>query len=767
MIRRISLLRNIGQFDSVDAAATIPLARLVLIYAENGRGKTTLAAVLRSLATGDPLPITERRRLAAAHPPHVVLDCDGGPPDAMFQNGTWNRTLPSLALFDDVFVDANIHSGLAVDARHRQNLHELVLGAQGVAVSRRIQELVSRVEEHNRALRERASAITDAVREGFSIEEFCALPALAGVDAEIAATERALAAAREQSAVRASPHFNTLVLPGFDTAAIERILSRSLRDLDATAEAQVRSHVASLGAGGEQWLADGMRRLPQQGRDDACPFCVQNLTSSTLIAHYRAYFSAAYAALKAEVAEALERVRRTHAGDVPAGFERAVRVAGEGRAFWFRFCDVPEVRLDTAAVVRTWTAAREVVIAALSAKQAAPLESHALDRQAREAIAAFDAVRQQVSNLSDALVASNDRIRVVQEQASGANAQTIERDLARLRATKSRYAREIAVLCAAYRSEKEAKARTEGEREEARAALEHYRTNAFSASQTAINVFLRRFNAGFRLDSVTSTRTRGGPACSYNVVINDTPVSVGGGATAEGEPSFRNTLSSGDRNTLALAFFFASLDQHPNLADSVVVIDDPISSLDDHRSLTTVQEVRRLAERAGQVIVMSHDKRFLCRIWNRTDSTIRSALEIVRDGNGSRLRSWDVARDSVTEHDRRDLRLREFVDSGGDGVDSREIARAIRPHLEAFLRVACPAQFPPGTLLGPFLGFCRQRVGQPNEILDQDATQELDELTEYANRFHHNTNPAWETEMINDGELRSFVERALAFARRT
>ena len=766
MIRRILLLRNIGQFDSVDAAATILLARLVLIYAENGRGKTTLAAVLRSLATGDPIPITERRRLAAAHPPHAVLDCDGGPSDAMFQNGIWNRTLPRLALFDDVFVDANIHSGLAVDARHRQNLHELVLGAQGVALSRRIQELVSRIEEHNRALRERASAITEAVREGFSVDDFCALSELTGLDAEIEATERALAAAREQSAVWASPLFETLVLPAFDTEAIERILSRSLQDLDATAESQVRSHVARLGAGGEQWLADGMRRLLRGGGDDTCPFCAQDLTASALIVHYRAYFSAAYAALKAEVAEALERVRRTHAGDVPAGFERAVRVAGERRAFWSRFCAVPEVRLDTAAVVRAWTAAREVVIAALSAKQAAPLESRALDQQVREATAAFDALRHEVSGLSDALVASNDRIRVVQEQAAGANVQMIERDLARLRATRNRHTRETAALCTAYLSEKEAKARTEGEREVARSALEQYRTNAFPASQSAINVYLRRFNAGFRLDSVTSTSTRGGPACTYNVVINDTPVSVGGGSTEEGEPAFRNTLSSGDRNTLALAFFFASLDQNQNLADAVVVIDDPISSLDDHRSLTTVQEVRRLSERAGQVIVLSHDKRFLCRIWNGADSTIRSALEIVRDGNGSTVRPWNVAQDSFTEHDLRDARLREFVDSGSTGADPRETARAIRPHLEAFCRVACPAHFPPGTLLGPFLGLCHQRVGQLNEILNQDATQELGELTEYANRFHHDTNPAWETEMINDVELRSFVERALAFARR-
>lgn len=764
MIRRIRLLRNIGQFDSVDAAATIVLGRVVLVYAENGRGKTTLAAILRSLATGDPIPITERRRLAAAHPPHVVLDCEGGPPDAMFQDGRWNRTLPQLVVFDDVFVDANIHSGLVVDTHHRQNLHELVLGARGVELSRRIQELVSRTEDHNKVLRERVTAIAEGVRLGFSVDDFCALPVLQGVDAEIEATERTLAAAREQNAVRTTALFESIVLPSFDTAAIDGILGRSLGDLDAAAEARVRAHVATLGAGGEQWLADGMHRVAREGVEGACPFCAQDLTGSGLIAHYRAYFSAAYRELKVGIAEALEGIRRAHSGDVHAGFERAVRVAGERRAFWSRFCDNPEIQLDTARVVRTWNAARHAVIAALSAKQASPLERQSLDQQAREAIASYDALRQEVSRLSHALLAANERIRVVQEQAAGANPGTIAGDLARLRATRNRHAPEIAALCTAYLEEKEAKAQTERERAQARAALDEYRANAFPASQTAINVYLRRFNAGFRLDRVTSTPTRGGPACTYNVVINDRPVPIAGGTPDEGEPSFRNTLSSGDRNTLALTFFFAALDQDPDLATTVVVIDDPISSLDDHRSLTTVQEVRRLAERAGQVIVLSHGKRFLCRIWNGADPTTRTALQIVRDGQGSTLRPWDVVQDSITEHDRRHVRLGEFVERGTG--DQREIARDIRPHLEAFLRVAFPEHVPPGMLLGPFLELCRQRVGQPNEILSQTATPELGELKEYSNRFHHDTNPAWETEVINDAELRSFVERALAFARR-
>jgi wobble nucleotide-excising tRNase len=58
-------------FDSVSTGANISLAPITLIYAENGRGKTTLAAILRSLATGDPVPIEER--LATQSATHMML----------------------------------------------------------------------------------------------------------------------------------------------------------------------------------------------------------------------------------------------------------------------------------------------------------------------------------------------------------------------------------------------------------------------------------------------------------------------------------------------------------------------------------------------------------------------------------------------------------------------------------------------------------------------------------------------------------------------
>jgi len=79
---------------------------------------------------------------------------------------------------------------------------------------------------------------------------------------------------------------------------------------------------------------------------------------------------------------------------------------------------------------------------------------------------------------------------------------------------------------------------------------------------------------------------------------------------------------------------------------------------------------------------------------------------------------------------------------------------------------AWPEHFSPGTLLGFFRAICSQRIGTPQEILPVQLTHELNDLTEYANKFHHDTHPAWATEIINDGELRGFVRRALSFAKR-
>lgn len=761
-IEHFQLLRNVGQFDSVTSGAQIPLTRLSLLYAENGRGKTTIATILRSLSTGEPGLIDERRRLGSANPPHVVVSSTGAP--FMFQNNAWSAPHPHVVVFDDAFVAANVCSGITIETAHKQNLHELILGAQGVALNTTLQGHVVKVEEHNRALRLKGDAIPAAARGTLTVDAFCSVVADPAIDAKIETAQRNLSAARSADAIRLRPALAALSLPAFDLDALNALLARNLPHLEADAAARVRAHLRSLGRGGETWVGDGMARIPGASAGHAgeiCPFCAQDLGAAPLIRHYQAYFSNAYEALKNAITEVGQGINTTHGGDVPAAFERAVRVAIEGREFWRPFTDIPDIDVDTAAIVRAWGAARDAVLTILRAKAAAPLEQAVLSPETLAAVAAYDTHRTKIAELSAALLARNAPIAIVKEKAAGANVATLAADLAKLAAIKARHEPAVAALCDDYLGEKAAKKVTEGLRDQARGALDQYRQNIFPAYEAAINEYLGRFNAGFRLRSVTSVNNRGGSSASYSVLINNVAVAL----TADGGPSFKNTLSAGDRNTLALAFFFASLDQDAQLAQKVVVIDDPMTSLDEHRLLTTIQEMQRLYGRVSQMLVLSHSKPFLCAIWEGADKVTRSAIRITRDGAGSTLAVWDVRQDCITEHDRRHELVREYI-GAGNPANERAVAAALRPILEAFMRVAHPATFPPGALLGPFIGICQQRHGQPNEVLSPAHTVELRALLDYANRFHHDTNLAWETAAINDQELLGFANRTLAFASR-
>jgi wobble nucleotide-excising tRNase len=172
-------------------------------------------------------------------------------------------------------------------------------------------------------------------------------------------------------------------------------------------------------------------------------------------------------------------------------------------------------------------------------------------------------------------------------------------------------------LCQAYLDEKNAKQTTETKKTNAQQALNNYRAAVIPNSQTEINTYPARLGAAFTVVRIESQPTGGRPSCVYRLVINGHEVPVGAGPVPAAGHTFKTTLSAGDRNTLALAFFLATLDQDGQRTNKVVVLDDPMSSLDKHRTLQTIFEIRQLPPNVVQVIVMSHDEYFLFEIYDR------------------------------------------------------------------------------------------------------------------------------------------------------
>lgn len=760
MINRIDLIRNVTQFDSVQPPIGVDFKKLTLIYAENGRGKTSLSAIFRSLSSGEPVPIQERSRLGSPHGPHVVIQSDILNGQFVFQNNSWNHTYPLISVFDDVFVADNVYSGLEVQANHKQNLHEFILGSRGVALARRVDELTTQIAELNGQISQSGSRITTALRGHLTVDQFCELAAHPNIDQEIEEVERQIAALSHAREIADIATFQQFALPAFNLEHIQIILSSSLENIDQTALSRVTEHFTQIGERGEQWVAEGINReiRPAGASTANCPYCAQNLGGSVIVRHYRSYFSQEYSNLKRTISDTHRSLSSTLSGDSLAGFLHQIQDIQAKIRFWNQFCHVPELNLDLHTIQASWQNARDSLVDVLETKRSSPLERLELTDVILDAVTQYLQFVAHVTSLNQQFQDANNDILQVKRNTSQADLAALNTRLNELRITQTRFQADENRLCETYLRYKQEKVCLEELKIQARTNLDNYRAAAFPTFQAHINNYLGRFNAGFEIVNVQPSNAAGRPSSIYKIRINNTDVSLTGVA---GTPSFRNTLSSGDRNSLTLAFFLASLDQEPDLANKIVFLDDVVTSLDEHRKLVTAEEIGRLLQKVSQVVVLSHNKSFLCEIWNTLHSPDVSTLQITRAQNGSSITFWDPTTDSVTQQDRSIATLIEYRDNNQG--DLRQVAETIRYALEGYIRAKFPNHFPPGSLLGTFVNLSVHRIDQATAILNRDRTEELAQLIDYANRFHHDTNHNWRNELPTDGELLGFVRRTLSF----
>ena len=139
MLEKIVQIKSIGRFRDYAASGDVTFRKLTLVYADNGRGKTTFCAILRSLQSGQAELIRERKTLAATDPEFVDIRLNGA--NYQFTNNAWTLTHPDVAIFDPVFVNDNVYSGDYVEHEHKKNLYRVIVGDKGVRLAKQIEDL--------------------------------------------------------------------------------------------------------------------------------------------------------------------------------------------------------------------------------------------------------------------------------------------------------------------------------------------------------------------------------------------------------------------------------------------------------------------------------------------------------------------------------------------------------------------------------------------------------------------------------------------------
>lgn len=262
-----------------------------------------------------------------------------------------------------------------------------------------------------------------------------------------------------------------------------------------------------------------------------------------------------------------------------------------------------------------------------------------------------------------------------------------------------------------------------------------------------INGYLARMGTEMQLTGLKKVATK----LIYHISISNHVI-----RSNEKNLSLSHTLSEGEKNCLAFAFFLARLELRLDLANRTVIFDDPIGSLDANRRSMTLNILTSIARRCKQFVLLSHDMQFVKDFKRKISET--QVLKICRSSESSQIIPFDVERETLNGIFKDLLILREYAKDGEmSGHNPRDVVRCIRPIIEGFFRIKYYLHINDGEWLGDFIAHVRD--ANPGEPFAAQKTvlTELVDINDYSKTYHH-SNPNWMEEPLSPTELQVYCK---------
>lgn len=293
----------------------------------------------------------------------------------------------------------------------------------------------------------------------------------------------------------------------------------------------------------------------------------------------------------------------------------------------------------------------------------------------------------------------------------------------------------------------------------------------------SINQLLKNFHSMIRIKELDKdNKGKGGSTrLKYVITFIDKQLSVEN--ADDNKHIFENVLSLGDRSALALAFFLSKFAK-ANGDNSIVILDDPMSSLDNYRKDATIVEIEKLIDNNYQTIVFSHDPFFLSDIQKysilshhtkcfeiEVSYTRSSPLET---DSSQYISSQLVERSNYDSHvlhsyHKEYNKLFNFVAQSKE-EEKVEVARSIRPFLEAHLRFLFPREFDSNVWLGGMIMMIRSETNPNSHFYDKHGRiSQITKINEFSKEFHHADGFDTKIQSLDLQTVQSYAQETLQF----
>jgi wobble nucleotide-excising tRNase len=767
MIKRFIKISGTGKFLDYNHSTppqnyrATDFEKLNLIYGENGSGKTTVSVILNSLK-GDNALLTRKRSFNRAFPQKVEVLTDETTPKITYQNNVWDGHYPNIEIFDIHFINENIYTGLEIQTSHKKNLFEIIFGLRGITLKTDIQQIKERIQNGSKFIREASDKIEIAIDKAYPASEFCSIQIDTNIDSKISAKEAQITTTKNYQIIVTKPSLaiiQKLAIP-FDFQNAADILIKSIDTISDEYLLKFKEHKDHLEIDGkeEEWLKQGYEAI----KDDACPFCLRPFDESVeILEAYKQYFNEEYNNLL----KSIEKIREAiYSYNLEADFleiESGILSNINLIEFWKTHIPNPPTLVSIIPQKDLLLTAYEKVKEKFKQKSENPIQAQ--DANALiEFKTAIEDFSKKINEFNTAINAYNKLITIL-KTSTQPNLTALETDLKKLKAVKKRSDTIIDGYCTTLVTYKQGVANLNTQKDTKQGLLDTYSTTIFANYSVKINLYLKAFAPYLEIRGLDSGYVGSSkePMIKYALHINGNEIWQDDNIA---HPTFKYSLSEGDKSALALAFFLTKLELDSSIQDKIIVFDDPVSSFDLNRKSTTINKLLYFGQKAKQLFVLTHNIIFAGEFWKSANqiSLPSQCSKIEFLGNSSCIVEFYIDNETLSSVLKDSTAIKNYLLNGCiTDQERRNIARCIRPALESYFHLKFFDLISPNDWMGGFINKVRNSTSTDsfNRLIPQ--LQEMDDINDYSKKYHHRHNTNADIEPVSDAELRNYCERTL------
>lgn len=748
MFKRIQI-KNVGRLKDINVDG---LKDVVIVFGKNGSGKTTFSRIFYCFNNGTITNFIAGLNEESIKQCCIIKEGDNKSPKVVFYDGEIKHTVPqnlfdSFVVFNKDFINENIYIGEKVEQYNKENLYEFIAGKEQIELKNYINDLAKQETKLREEIKDYERKLDE---KGINKNKLDIPKSLSSINLIEKRRQEIISKLNSLDYIEEIKTLQELKQLTFDKEINEvirratNILRRGIEDIHERAEDLKKSHFSKFPNLEKDWFEAGLEFIKTHN-PDLCPMCEQPISDNEFIKTLIEGISKEYEAFIKEINELEIQVD-------DLSLVKVWEIDKRNKELYVKWKkhikDLPDLYdLEPTSLEKGLNTIKRKLIESLKNKKIQLTKSIELQVNVEQFISIFTKYNSSIERINQKILRFKQEVYKSEKEKDKLQKELQELDyITKLLQNKG--------LIENYKKLKEELNNKEQERKSKQNELEEKIKATMNKYETTINKCLEDFGADFRIKEVIPEKSkghgkRGKHKVEYCINLENIDRSL------KLENAMKYALSEGDKTTLAFAFFISKFIKNTDeeSQDLIVVIDDPISSLDMHRIRKTVEYIyQHILKQVKQCFILTHNEMFFEELYNKIQSEVSKKrftretcyYELRKTPKVSYLEEMDPIR-KIEENKTYLLALRalkEYIYDNKTNFSLKEIRDNIRIAVEFYLKKKYYPDFEDCYGIGKIIDKAKGRASSNEELKNRykfilENIDDLYKLSEFSSESHH------------------------------